>query len=512
MTEKQSNNARIAKNTIFLYFRMILIMVVTLFTSRVILNTLGVEDYGIYNVVGGVVSMFGFLNASMSATTQRYLSYALGKQDYSNLKKIFSTCVLTHAAIALIVFILIESVGLWFLYNKLVIPETRLTAAFWVFQCSTFSMLVSIMSVPFNADIIAHEKMSAFAYISIIEVFLKLLIVYVLYVGNFDKLIFYGILLMLVQSTIIIIYQSYCIRNFEESRFKIIFEKHLFKEMFAFAGWNIWGNLAVILFNQGLNILLNIYFGPVVNAAKGVANQVDGAVKQFATSFQMALNPQITKTYAAGELEAMHTLIFRSSKFTFFLMLALSLPVMMEAPFILEIWLKIVPEWTVSFVRILLGVILLDAVANPLMTAAAATGKVKKYQTVVGGILLAIVPIAYIVLELGGTPASVFVVHLSVCLIAFIARLLIIRPMINLSLAAYVKQVILPCLIVSVCACATPIFIHVLSEQSIITSLFTIGVSVVSVCIFSYVIGLTHNERTFINNKISSFFQERRSS
>lgn len=509
MLDNSSNNARIAKNTIFLYFRMILIMVVTLFTSRVILNTLGVEDYGIYNVVGGVVAMFGFLNSSMSATTQRYIAYALGKGEQQNLKKIFSTCVLTHAAIALIVFILIESVGLWFLYNKLVIPESRFTAAFWVFQCSTISMLVSIMSVPFNADIIAHEKMSAFAYISIIEVTLKLLIVYMLSVGNFDKLILYGILLLIVQTSIIMIYQTYCIRHFEEARFKFILEKSLFKEMFAFAGWNIWGNLAAILFNQGLNILLNIYFGPVVNAAKGVANQIDGAVKQFATSFQMALNPQITKTYAVGDYKSMHSLIFRSSKFTFFLMLALSLPVMMETPMILELWLKTVPDWTVSFVRILLGVVVLDAVANPLMTAAAATGNVKVYQSVVGGILLAIVPVSYLVLELGGNPASVFVVHLSLCMTAFIARLFIVRPMIHMSLRSFFSQVVVRCAAVGLFAIIIPILLHVVLKESILNTFITIMVSVISVGITSYAIGLTTNERVFVNQKILAIIQKR---
>ena len=320
MSDKTLNNKRIAKNTIFLYFRMIFIMVVSLFTSRVVLNTLGVEDYGIYNVVGGIVAMFGFLNASMSSSTQRYIAYALGKNDYGNLRKIFSTCFLTHLLIAFVVLVLIETVGIWLLYNKMVIPTDRMNAAFWVFQFSSISAVVAIIGVPFNSDIIAHEKKSAVAYITILEVVLKLVIVYMLSIGNIDKLILYAALILVVQISIVFFYQIYCLKHFEESRIKFIWDGSLFKEIFGFAGWNMWGCLAHILYTQGLNILLNMFFGPAVNAARGVATEVQGAVQQFSSNFQMALNPQITKTYAANDMKSMHTLIYRSSKFTFFLL------------------------------------------------------------------------------------------------------------------------------------------------------------------------------------------------
>lgn len=502
MSDKTLNNKRIAKNTIFLYFRMIFIMVVSLFTSRVVLNTLGVEDYGIYNVVGGIVAMFGFLNASMSSSTQRYIAYALGKNDYGNLRKIFSTCFLTHLLIAFVVLVLIETAGIWLLYNKMVIPTDRMNAAFWVFQFSSISAVVAIIGVPFNSDIIAHEKMSAFAYISILEVVLKLVIVYMLSIGNIDKLILYAALILVVQISIVFFYQIYCLKHFEESRIKFIWDGSLFKEIFGFAGWNMWGCLAHILYTQGLNILLNMFFGPAVNAARGVATQVQGAVQQFSSNFQMALNPQITKTYAANDMKSMHTLIYRSSKFTFFLLFALSLPVIMETEQILTLWLKIVPDWTVIFVRLMLCVVMVDSIANPLMTAAAATGRVKVYQSVVGGILLLIVPISYIVLKLGGNPYSVFIVHFAVCTTAFAVRLFIIRPMINFSISSYLKNAIARCIVVGIVSLIIPVTLRILLDQSIFNSFVIIIASVISVLVFTFLIGLTTNERLFIANKI----------
>ena len=477
-------------------------MVVSLFTSRVVLNTLGVEDYGIYNVVGGIVAMFGFLNASMSSSTQRYIAYALGKDDYCSLQKIFSTCFLTHVLIAVVVLILIETIGLWLLYNKMVIPAERMDAAFWVFQFSTISAVIAIMGVPFNSDIIAHEKMSAFAYISILEVILRLAIVYILSWGNIDKLILYAALILVVQSSIVFVYQIYCLKHFEESKIRLIWDGKLFKEMLGFAGWNMWGCLAHILYTQGLNILLNMFFGPAVNAARGIATQVQGAVQQFSSNFQMALNPQITKTYAGDDIRSMHSLIYRSSKFTFFLLFTLSLPVIIETEQILTLWLKIVPDWTVIFVRLMLYVAIVDSVANPLMTAAAATGRVKVYQSVVGGILLLIVPISYIVLKWGGNPYSVFIVHLVVCLAAFIVRLFIIRPMINLSILDYFKNAITSCIMVGAVSLIIPIALRHILAQSLLNSFVVIFVSVISVLASSFFLGLTTNERVFITNKV----------
>lgn len=501
MAGYKADNARLAKNTMFLYFRMIFIMAVTLYTSRVVLRVLGVEDFGIFNVVAGVVAMFGFLNSSMSATTQRFISFSLGKGD-ANLNKVFSTCVLTHALIALGVLVLVESVGLWFLYNKMIIPEVRMDAAFWVFQFSALSTVVTVMSIPFNADIIAHEKMSAFAYISIVEVCLKLLIVFLLDVGNIDKLVLYGFLLLLVQCGILLTYMGYCLRHFKESRFRFVYEKKLFSEVFSFAGWNLWGYLASILYTQGLNILLNVFFGPVVNAARGLANQVDGAIRLFASNFQMAINPQIVKTYAAKDLESMHKLVFRSSKFSFFLLLALSLPVMIEAPVILRLWLSTVPDWTASFLRLMLVVVIVDSVANPLMTSAAATGRIKLYQSVLGGIQLLIVPVAYAVLRMGGDPNSVFVVHICICLIAFAVRLFIVRGMIGLSIKKYLMEVCVKSGVVTVVATVLPLTLYFSMNNSLLSAIVVVFVSLGSVAVSAYAIGLTKSERVFVSDKI----------
>lgn len=501
MAGYKADNARLAKNTMFLYFRMIFIMAVTLYTSRVVLRVLGVEDFGIFNVVAGVVAMFGFLNSSMSATTQRFISFSLGRGD-DNLNKVFSTCVLTHALIALGVLVLVESVGLWFLYNKMIIPEVRMDAAFWVFQFSALSTVVTVMSIPFNADIIAHEKMSAFAYISIVEVCLKLLIVFLLDVGNIDKLVLYGFLLLLVQCGIFLTYMGYCLRHFKESRFRFVYEKKLFSEVFSFAGWNLWGYLASILYTQGLNILLNVFFGPVVNAARGLANQVDGAIRLFASNFQMAINPQIVKTYAAKDLESMHKLVFRSSKFSFFLLLALSLPVMIEAPVILRLWLSTVPDWTASFLRLMLVVVIVDSVANPLMTSAAATGKIKLYQSVLGGIQLLIVPVAYVVLRMGGEPNSVFVVHICICLIAFVVRLFIVRGMIGLSIKKYLMEVCVKSGAVTVVATVLPLTLYFSMTNSLLSAIVVVFVSLGSVSVSAYAIGLTKSERVFVSDKI----------
>lgn len=502
MTQTSINNSRIAKNTIFLYFRMILLMAVSLYTSRVVLSTLGIDDYGIYNVVGGFIGMLAFLNGAMGGCTQRFITIALGKGNEDDLKKVFSTCVITHGMIALFVFVLAETIGLWFVLEKLVIPEGRMTAAMVVYQCSIVSSMVMIMSFPYNADIIAHEKMSAFAYISIFEAFANLGIVFVLSIGKIDKLILYAILLMIVKVLVISIYRIYCKRHFAESAFRWFFEKHLLKEMLSFTGWNLWGGLAGTLMGQGVNILLNLFFGPAVNAARGVAIQVQNAIQLFATNFQTALNPQIMKTYAAGELSDMHRLLFRSVKFTFMLLLCLILPVTMEIDYILKLWLKEVPEYTNVFVRIMLGISMVDAISNPFMTASAATGRVKVYQSIVGGVLLSIVPIAYITLKLGGAPYMVFTVHLCVALVAFVVRLFIIRNMINLSLFKYVREAILPCVYVALPSVGLVMIFKSILPHNFGGACGVVVLSAMAVIVFSFMVGLTANERQFILSRL----------
>lgn len=501
MSNQSANNKRIAKNTLLLYVRMLFGMLVSLFTSRVILQTLGVEDYGVYNVVGGVITMFTFLNSAMSSATSRYIIFEIGKGNMEQLKKVFSTALQIHAAIALLIVILGETLGLWFLMNELVIPDCRMDAAMWVYQCSIVTAVVTIMSVPYNADIIAHEKMSAFAYISVLEILLKLAIVYLLVVLPFDKLKVYAVLVLMVGLLIRYIYTRYCHKHFEESHYIHRIDIPLLKEMSSFAGWSFWGNLAGILYTQGLNMMLNIFFGPVVNAARGIATQIQSVVTQFVTNFQMALNPQITKTYASGELDKMHSLMFRSARFSFMLLFFLSLPIMLETNYILTLWLGIVPENTVIFARIIIAISLIYTIANPCVIANQATGKVKVYQAVVGGLLLLILPISYIVLKMGAPAYSVFIVHFCVESVAQFARMYMLRNMIDLPLWSYVKNIYLPIMGVVLLSVVLPMLVYNNMQEGIIRLLAVGMTCVVSVAMTSLFIGMTRNERTFLIDK-----------
>lgn len=501
MTSQSNNNKRIAKNTLLLYFRMLFMMAVSLYTSRVVLNTLGVEDYGIYNVVGGVVAMFGFINGSMSSATQRYITFALGKGDKTRLQTVFSTTLQIHTLIAGIIVLLGETIGLWFLYNKMQIPADRMDAAFWVLQCSIVATVVMIISVPYNADIIAHEKMSAFAYISILEVVLKLVIVYMLVVFSFDKLILYAFLLLAIQLMIRFCYSIYCNRHFEETKYRHVWDKALFKEMTGFAGWSLFGNLASVLFSQGLNMLLNVFFGPVVNAARAVAVQVQSAIQQFVGNFQMALNPQITKTYAKGELGDMHRLMFRSARFSFFLLFFLSLPVLFETNFILTIWLKTVPEHTVVFLRIMICTSLIYTLSNPLIIANQATGKVKKYQAICGSILLLILPVSYISLRLGCPAYSVFIVHFVMESLTQMVRMILLRPMIGIRVRDYFNHIYKQVLVVVGVSIILPTLVYLNIEAGIFRFVIVGLVCVVSVSTAAYLLGLSANERVFVKAK-----------
>lgn len=493
---------QIAKNTLFLYVRMLFMMTVSLYTSRVILKTLGVVDYGIYNVVGGIVMMFGFLNGAMSTSIQRYLTFGIGRNKQEGLQQIFTTSIQISFIVGVLIVILSETIGLWFFYNKLVIPDERRNAAFWVLQLSIISSFVLVMNYPYNADIIAHEKMDAFAYLSIFEAIMKLAVVYFIVVVKYDKLILLSFLWLCVQLFIWILYVVYCTRHFHESRLIRFVDVRLLKEMFSFTGWNLLGNIAAILFSQGLNLLLNIFFGPVINAARAIATQVENTIMQFSSNFQTALNPQITKTYAQKDLQTMHKLIYASSKYSFMLLWFLSLPVIMETTPLLQLWLGIVPQWTATFFRIMICTAIIDAVARPMMTAAAATGDVRKYQLIVGGILLTILPVSYMVLKLGGDPASVFIVHLLVCVVAFIARLYIIRDMIQLSIYDYVRKVVLKCFMITVCSIFLPLATYKLLDDSLSSVCIVCIISFISVGLSIYLVGLTPNERKFILSKL----------
>ncbi len=495
------NNKRIAKNTLMLYIRMLFVMAVSLYTSRVVLQTLGIEDYGIFNVVGGIITMFTFINGAMISSTQRYLNFELVKENEVALRSVFNTSLQIHALIALAIIILGETIGLWFLMEKLVIPESRMTAAHWVYQCSILSCAVNIMSTPYNADIIAHEKMSVFAYISIIEVVLKLAIVYLLVVSPYDKLIVYGILTLLVQLLIRYIYSRYCHRHFKEVYFQFKIDKPLFKEMSGFAGWSFLGNLAGILYTQGLNLMLNMFFGPVVNAARGIAVQVQSSVQQFVNGFQTALNPQITKNYASGSLSQMHSLMFRSARFSFLLLFFISLPVLLETDFLLTMWLKTVPENASTFTQIMLCISLIYTTANPCVIANQATGKVKIYQIVVGGILLTIVPISYLVLKLGAPAYSVFIVHFCVESVAQFSRMYMLRKLIDLPMGGYLKNIYIPILATATVAVIVPIIVQSQMEQGLFRFIVVGITCVISVGLSAFAIGLTKSEKDFFIDK-----------
>ena len=510
MSDTSSANKRIAKNTLVLYVRMLFTMGISLFTSRVILQTLGVEDYGISSVVGGVISMFTFINAAMVSSTQRYLNFELVRGDANQLRSVFSTSLQIHALIALAIIVLSETVGLWFLNEKLVIPEARMTAAMWVYQCSILSCAVSIMSTPYNAVIVAHEKMSAFAYISILDVSLKLLVVYLLVVLPFDKLIILSILTLLVQLFIRYIYTLYCHRHFPESYFQFRFNKTLFKEMFGFAGWSFWGNLAAILYTQGLNMMLNIFFGPIVNAARGIAVQVQSAVQQFVGGFQTALNPQITKNYASNNLPQMHSLMFRSARFSFLLLFFLSLPVLMETNFILTLWLKTVPDDAVIFTQIMICISLIYTTANPCIIANQATGKVKIYQMVVGGILLLILPISYVVLKLGAPAYSVFIVHFCIESLAQFSRMYMLRKLIHLPLWQYMKNIYIPIVSTVAIAIILPLVVRMQVAEGWLRFLAVGFTCVLSVGASSYFIGFTKQERVFFLDKSLRLLRNKR--
>ena len=489
-----------------LYFRMALMMCINLYTSRVVLQALGVEDYGVFYVVWGLVFMLSFINDSMTASTQRFLTFEMGTGNKQRLHEVFITSVHIHLLISLVVIALSETIGVWFLTEKMVIPDGRQAAALWCFQLSVVTAVAEVMSCPYQSVIIAREKMSAFAYISILDALLKLMIVGLLLLTGYDRLIVYAILYTCEKLLIRLVYNLYCTRHFEESRYQLFFQKTLFKEMSSFAGWKMWGNLAYVLYMQGPNMLLNVFFGPVANAAQAAASQAQNAIGQFSRNFQVAINPQITKSFASKQLEEMHLLIFRGSRLTFCLLLLLCLPLIVEAPMVLGLWLKEVPEGTVVFLRFLLVILLVQQTASPLITSIAATGKIKKYEMITGGLMLTIVPVAYVVLKMGGQPWSVFAVYLSIALLTYAVTLRITLPPIKLSLKDYLSNVLKPCIFVMTLSLITPAVLKLLTGTGLLLSFLTIAITVIVTGILCYTIGLDEGMRNLIKEKILSKF------
>ena len=504
MTNTQ-NNKRIVKNTLLLYFRMLFTMLVSLYTSRIVLNALGINDFGIYNVVGGLIIMLTFINNAMATATQRFLTFELGKNEFDQLRKVFNISLFIHLIIAFIILFFGETCGLWFLNTQMKIPIERMDAANLVYQISILTCMVSILNVPYNAVVIAHEKMSVFAYISILEVMLKLAIVYILTIYNFDKLKLYAILIFFVQITCMFVYMLYSKKNFAETKLSLILDMPLLRRMSTFASWNLLGNLSNLAYTQGLNILLNVFFGPVVNAARGVAVQVQSAIVGFYVNFQTAVNPQITKYYAKDDIDNMHLLLKRTSKFSFFLLFFISLPILIETKQILIWWLKVVPDFSIIFLRLIMITSMIDSITTPFVTAIQATGKIQKYQMIIGNIFLSIVPLSYMALKLGATPEYVFIIHLVIASIAAIIRLFIVCPLIFLSIKNYLKDVISRILLVVILSIIFPITLYLNLSQNILNFFVICFSCVISVVMFVYFLGLTLPERAFVKSNTCAF-------
>ena len=486
-----------------LYFRMLLSMGVTLYTSRVVLNVLGVDDFGIYNVVGGVVIMIGFLNNAMTVSTQRFLTFELGKRDFVQLKRIFRISVSIHAIISIIILLFAETIGLWFLNSYLTIPHSRLLAANWVYQFSILSFIVSVLSVPYNAAIVANERMNLFALIGVFEVLMKLLIAYLLLLFQFDKLILYSLLLFLISLIIRFIYGFYCKKHFDECKgYSFIWDKPLMIEMGKFASWNLLGVSAGIGYGQGVNILLNMFFGPVINAARGIAFQVQGAVSNFVTNFQIAVDPSITKIYAEGDHRSAYNLVFSAAKFSFYLLLLLSMPIIIETKVILYSWLKIVPEYTIIFTKLVLVDVLIGSISGSLQILVQATGNVKRYQIVVSGILLLNLPTSYLFLKLGYSPSATMVISIFYSCVALFMRLIVLKKIINFPVKEFINIVIVRIIMVSILASILPALFYLkFHSDSKLFFLFILIISTISIISATIICGLNNNEKAILKQQ-----------
>lgn len=501
---QSENTKRIAKNTLILYVRMLFSMLVSLYTSRVILNTLGVEDYGIQNVVGGFVGMFSLITGSLSAAISRFLTFELGTGNRTRLSQVFSTSLVVQLALAAVVVLLLETVGVWFLNTKMVIPHNRLFAANCLLHFSTLSFAVGLMSLPYNASIISHERMDVFAYIGIGEVLVRLLIVCSLaYLPvGFDKLISFAVMTLVSGLTFQFIYWCFCRTHFPECRFRLHFENSLLRQMLGFAGWNFIGASSAVLRDQGGNLILNLFFGPVVNAARGIASSVNNAICGFSGNFMTALNPQITKSYAAKEMEYNTMLIYRAARFSFYMMFVLALPILFNTTYIIHLWLGQNPEHVVLFVQLVIIFSLCETLSNPLITVMLATGNIRNYQLVVGGLLLLNLPISYAVLRMGAIPESVMMVAIILSLTCLATRLYMLRTMIGFSIRRYISQVLINVSSVAVVS-VLPVSVVYMFRDDTFGFLVLNGLSCVVIASLSvYYVGCNIHERQFIREKV----------
>lgn len=509
----RSNNKRIAKNTLLLYFRLFVMMGVGLYTSRLVLQVLGVEDFGIYNVVGGLVSMFSLLSGSLTVASQRFLAFELGKEK-SDVQKVFSSAVTIHVCLSILLFLLLEIIGLWFLNYKINIPAERLNAANWVFHCSVITFCINIIGVPYNAAIVAYEKMSAFAYASIFEGTLKLVTVLLLFKISYDSLITYALFVTIISLAMRLIYCIYCRVNFKDCRYKFFIDKALFKSMLNFSGWNLIGSSAGILNNQGINVLTNLFFGVTLNAARGVASQVDDAVNTFVSNFMMALNPQIIKSFSSKNYDYLNKMIISGTKAAYFLFGIFCLPVFVNTEFILKIWLKNVPDFSATFVRLGFVFMLLQNLSQCLYTAMLATGKIKKYQIVVGGLSLMAFPAAWLFFLMGLGAEwgyGAMIIFSGAC---FIARLILLQKMIpGFQASVFIGKAVVPILLTSVPVILVSYVVHMhFSSPNVSSVCVECALDFLLCILLIYFIGLSSFEKKclteMVKEKISHYVKK----
>ena len=491
-----SNNKNIAKNSIFLYLRMLIVMVVSLYTSRVILQVLGVDDYGIYQTVGGVVGFLAFISSALGSATSRFITFALGKGNLDELKNTFSTTLTSHLLIGLFIVLVAETIGLWYVYNKMVIPEGRFESAIIVFHISIITAFISILQVPYHAEVIAHEKMSVFAYIGIVEAVSKLGIVYLLSIGDIDKLVLYAILLLLVHAGIFGFYVLYCRHNFEESFFKLSFDKKLFGQIFSFSGWSLLANGAIALSNQGILLLLNLFFAPAVVTARSISLQVNNVASQFVTNFRTAVNPQIVKRFAAGDYSGSKSLLLESTKFSYYLMFLIVLPLTLLADPILHIWLVEVPDYTVAFLQIVLIQSLFQVFDTSFYTALYAKGRIRENALISPTIGFLCFPIVYVLFKIGFSPLTLSWAYL----VCYALLGLVIKPVLLIRICEYswkeLMGVYWTCLIVTAVAVPVPLFLYLrIGVSTLATGITVLATSILTVCIAVWTLGLTNSMR-----------------
>lgn len=505
MPESYINNKRIAKNTALLYIRTLIVMLITLYTSRIILKALGVEDYGVYQVIGGMVAMFTMISGSLSAAISRFITYEIGKGNKDKLNVIFSTSVYVQIIIAFIVLIIAEIIGVWFMETQMQIPEGRLWAAKWVLHCSLITFCVNLLSIPYNACIIAHEHMGAFAYISVFDALAKLNISYFILVSPIDRLVFYALAMTIEAVIVRFIYSIYCQRHFEECRRLTKFDMIVFKEMFGFASWGFITSINGHLNNQGVSMLVNVFFGVTYNASRGIASQVETAVLNFVNNFTTAFKPQIIKSYAVGDLDGMASLIYRSAKFSYFAMLVMMLPIICEAEIILHTWLTVVPDQSVIFVKLSLIIGTFDCIGASSAAACYATGRMKKYAIFIGLIGTLEFPLTWIFFINGAPIVSTYYLYIFVKTCVLAARIYLMQDMVGLRMRRYSKFVIIPIALVTIVSVLPPLMLQVFFEQSYWRLALTVLISILSVTAASFFIGFTQSERSMILSHIRKF-------